>query len=62
MARLLVRSLFRVSSALRDKHDYRQDTAWTGDYLRRLPDRVLVPAADYERRLAEYREKQEASE
>ena len=56
MARLGIKSLFRVSAGLRDKHDYRQDSAWTGQYLRRLPDRTLVPAADYERRLAEYRQ------
>ncbi|MEM9402646.1 MAG: hypothetical protein AAGA44_09190 [Pseudomonadota bacterium] len=51
------RSLFRVSAGLRDKHNYRQDSAWTGDYLMRLPDRTLVPAADYDRRLTEYRKR-----
>ncbi|MEM8682761.1 MAG: hypothetical protein AAGF72_04975 [Pseudomonadota bacterium] len=54
MTSLRVQSLFRVSAGLRDKHDYRQDSAWTGAYLMRLPDRTLVPAADYSRRLAEY--------
>jgi len=49
-----VYSLFNVSAALRDKHDYRQDVARNGRYLRRLPDRTLVPAEDYEARLAEW--------
>ncbi len=61
MTRLHVQGPFRLSAGLRDKHDYRQDTAWNGAYLLRLPDRTLVPAADYERRLAEYRQNANSS-
>ena len=55
MSRLTVKSFFRITPALRRKHDYRQDTAFDGRYLMRLPDRTLVPADEYEERLAEYR-------
>lgn len=41
-------------------HNYHLDMAFTGAYLRRLPDRTLVPAEEYEQRLKEYLEKQEA--
>ena len=54
MARLKHNSLFRVTAGLRDKHDYRRDAAFSGDYLVRLPDRSLVKASEYERELAEY--------
>ena len=54
LARLKHNSLFRVTAGLRDKHDYRKDSAFTGDYLVRLPDRSLVKASEYQERLAEY--------
>ncbi len=62
MARSTVKGAFRVTAALREKHDYRQDTAWDGRYLMRLPDRTLVPAVDYEKRLADYRRRLALSE
>ncbi len=62
MARLDLKGAFRVTTALREKHDYRQDTAWNGRYLMRLPNRSLVPAEDYETKLAEYRRRQGLSE
>ncbi len=47
------KSFFKVTAALRDHHNYRLDSAWTGDYLTRMPDRGLVRLADYAERLAE---------
>lgn len=52
------KSLFRVTPGLRDNHNYRRDVAHDGRYLMRLPDRTLVPAEDYEKRLAEFLERQ----
>ncbi|MEM9302320.1 MAG: hypothetical protein AAGE01_09435 [Pseudomonadota bacterium] len=43
-----------VNGALREKHDYRKDTAHDGRYLMRLPDRTLVYSDQYEEKLAEY--------
>ena len=62
MSRLDLKGAFRVTPALREKHDYRRDSAWNGRYLLRLPDRTLVPADEYGARLAEYRQRQGASE
>ncbi len=46
-----INSLFRVTAGLREKHNYRLDTAFDGHYLRRLPDGRLVRADDYQRLL-----------
>jgi hypothetical protein len=46
---------FRISSALRDFHDHRQDPAAAKSYLVRLPDRQLVPVERYEEELARYK-------
>lgn len=47
-----------INRARENWHNYHQDTAFNGTYLRRLPDRTLVPAEEYEERLKEYLEKQ----
>ena len=47
------KSLFKITPGLRDHHNYRLDTAYTGDYLTRMPDRGLVRLADYKQKLAE---------
>ncbi|MEM9533182.1 MAG: hypothetical protein AAGA23_19840 [Pseudomonadota bacterium] len=49
-----VNSLFRITPGLREKHNYRWDTAYQGDYLCRLPDGRLVRAADYAQALKAY--------
>ena len=46
--------LLGIDSNVRRKHDYRQDTAFDGRRLVRLPDRTLVPAGEYPERLAAY--------
>ncbi len=43
-----------INQARENWHNYHQDTAFDGTYLRRLPDRTLVPASEYEERLEEY--------
>ena len=48
-----------ISRARENWHNYHQDTAFNGTYLRRLPDRTLVPAEEYEERLKEYLAKRE---
>ena len=40
------------------EHDYRQDTAFEGRRLVRLPDRSLCYADEYEERLKEYERNQ----
>ena len=45
-----------VNAARVDYHNYRLDTAFRGVYLRRLPDRTLVPSSEFEQRLREYEE------
>lgn len=47
-----------INRARENWHNYRQDTAFDGTYLRRLPDRTLVPAEEYEKRLREYLKKE----
>ncbi len=54
-------SLFKLNAARSDWHNYRRDSAHDGRYLMRLPDRTLVLAQDYEKRLAEYTERQGGS-
>jgi hypothetical protein len=44
---------FRLDSAYLRFHDHGLDNAFRGP-LRRLPDRTIVRAEDYEARLAEY--------
>src|SRR5690349_13041720 len=51
-----------VTPELREKHDYRRDTAHNGRYLVRLPDRSLVCADEYEERLAEYGARQRGAQ
>ena len=56
MTRLSIKSLFKITPELREKHDYRRDASFEGNYLRRLPDRTLVPADEYEERLRAWQE------
>ena len=49
-----------INRARENWHNYHQDTAFDGTYLRRLPDRTLVPAEEYEERLKEYLEAQKS--
>lgn len=49
-----------IDRARENWHNYQQDTSFDGTYLRRLPDRTLVPAEEYEERLKEYLAEQEA--
>lgn len=55
----LVGKQLGINRARETWHNYHLDTAFAGTYLRRLPDRTLVPAEEYEERLKEYLEKQE---
>ncbi len=48
MARISIKSLFRITPGLREKHDYRRDASYDGRYLKRLPDRTLVRADEYD--------------
>ena len=47
---------FRLDAAYLHFHDHRLDNAFSGP-LRRLPDRTLVRAEEYEARLAGYEAK-----
>ena len=49
----LSRSFFKITPGLRNHHNYRLDSAYTGEYLTRMPDRGLVRLADYKQKLAE---------
>ena len=53
MAQAIGESFFRVTSVLRKHHNYRLDTAWTGEYLTRTPDRQFVRLAYYQQQLVE---------
>ena len=44
-----------INNARIDYHNNRLDSAFDGTYLRRLPDRTLDPANEYEQWLEEYR-------
>ena len=55
VSRLTIQGLFRITPALREKHDYRRDGSFDGRYLRRLPDRTLVPADEYDERLKSWK-------
>jgi hypothetical protein len=46
---------FRITNALRLYHNHRLDSSYCG-YIRRLPDRTLVYASEYEER--EYQTRQ----
>ena len=48
---------FRITSDLRLYYNHRLDTAYDGRYFRRLPDRSLVYADEYEERLKEWQER-----
>ena len=48
------KSFFNVTPGLRNHHNYRLDSAFTGEYLTRMPDRGLVRLADYKQKLAEF--------
>ena len=43
-----------LNRPIREKHDYRRDTAFAGRRLVRLPDRSLIYAEEYEQRLRDY--------
>ena len=62
VSRLSIRSLFKITPGLREKHDYRRDASFDGDYVMRLPDRTLVPASEYEVKLKAWREEHSASD
>lgn len=51
-----------INRARESWHNYHHDTAFDGTYLRRLPDRTLVPAEEYEERLKEYLAKKDKEE
>jgi hypothetical protein len=51
-----LRARLNLTAGVRNHHDYRQDNAHEGRYLRRLPDRTLVWSDEYEERLREYLE------
>lgn len=61
MSKRLVDLHLAINGAILRKHDYRQDTAFDGRRLVRLPDRTLVYADEYEERLREYEERQQAA-
>ncbi len=54
MKTTLGKSLFKITPGLRNHHNYRLDSAYTGEYLTRMPDRGLVRLADYKQKLAEF--------
>ncbi len=56
VARLTIKSLFRITPGLREKHDYRRDASFAGGFMMRLPDRTLVPADEYDERLKAWQE------
>ena len=49
-----VNRCFNITRGVRDHHNDHRDPAFTGRYLRRLPDHSLVYAGEYEDRLKEY--------
>ncbi len=59
VSRLSIRSLFKITPGLREKHDYRRDGSFAGRYLMRLPDRTLVPADEYEERMRAWQEERD---
>jgi hypothetical protein len=50
--------MFKVTLEHAIFHNHRLDSAYDGRYVVRLPDKTQVYAEDYERRLAEYRQRQ----
>ncbi len=52
------RTQLGIDRSVEQKHDYRQDTAFEGRRLVRLPDRSLCYADEYEERLKEYERNQ----
>jgi hypothetical protein len=56
------RGPFRINRMIRERFNYRRDTAWTGQYLTRLPDRSLVRLDDHEEALKRFTERQATPE
>ncbi len=49
-----VNQRFNITRGAHDHHNDHRDPAFTGRYLRRLPDHSMVYADEYEDRLKEY--------